>query len=58
MCLPFFRWLYFHEKSGLEVKIFLTFPNSLLAFRKNKNLGLAWIKLYNTIHMLCKMSFI
>ena len=26
---PFFRWLFLHEKRGLEVQNFVTFPNSL-----------------------------
>ena len=25
----FFRWLFLHEKRGLEVQNFVTFPNSL-----------------------------
>ena len=29
MCPHFFRWLLLHEKRGLEVRNFLTFPNSL-----------------------------
>ena len=33
---PFFRWLFLHEKRGLEVQNFLTFPNSLWTFRKSK----------------------
>ena len=32
----FFRWLFLHEKGGLEVPNFVTFPNSLWTFRKAK----------------------
>ena len=32
----FFRWLFLHEKRGSEVQNFVTFPNSLLTFRKSK----------------------
>ena len=32
----FFRWLFLHEKRGLEVQNFVTFPNSLWTFRKSK----------------------
>ena len=34
--LTFFRPLFLHEKRGLEVQNFLTFPNSLWTFRKSK----------------------
>ena len=29
LCLHFFRWLFLHEKRGLEVLNFVTFLNSL-----------------------------
>ena len=32
----FFKWIFLHEKRGLEVRNFLTFPNSLETFRKSK----------------------
>ena len=32
----FFRWQFLHEKRGLEVPDFVTFPNSLWTFRKAK----------------------
>ena len=33
---PFFRWLFLHEKRGLEVQNFVTFSNPLWTFRKSK----------------------
>ena len=33
---PFFKRPFLHEKRGLEVPNFVTFPNSLLNFRKSK----------------------
>ena len=38
----FFRWLFLHEKRGLEVQNFVTFPNSLWTFRKSKKIFLVF----------------
>ena len=38
----FLRWLFLHEKRGLEVQNFVTFPNSLWTFRKSKKIFLVF----------------
>ena len=46
---PFFRWLFLHEKGGLEVQNFVTFPNSLWTFRKSKKIFFGFSQCFGVI---------
>ena len=48
----FFRRLFHHEKRGLEVRNFLTFPNSLETFRKSNKFSLVFHSVLRCRHIV------